>query len=218
MKSRGLRPLDFIRIILSSSSSPDFSPKNVRICDKYVSIWCHGGDHSKWSNFFPGPCSLKMTGRTAPTLILSEFFCWELPLKHDRNHPGGNYYSGLRQIPFSILFHLLLFVGFSSPGLISWPTGPRDTKKKNVGFLEQWLRKVCNLIATSVQHEILGSEVFIVDQWFWRGSNLIWHIVSICWISWCTTWMLYANFTRFCDEFPGVQHSNESWNSTRQKK
>ena len=51
MKSRGRRPLDFIRIILSFSSSPDFSTKNVRICDKYVSIWCHGGDHSKWSNF-----------------------------------------------------------------------------------------------------------------------------------------------------------------------
>ena len=55
MKSRGRRPLDFIRIILSFSSSPDFSTKNVRICDKYVSIWCHGGDHSKWSNF---PCWL----------------------------------------------------------------------------------------------------------------------------------------------------------------
>ena len=52
MKSRGRRPLDFIRIILSFSSSPDFSTKNVRICDKYVSIWCHGGDHSKWSNFW----------------------------------------------------------------------------------------------------------------------------------------------------------------------
>ena len=52
MKSRGRRLLDFIRIILSFSSSPDFSTKNVRICDKYVSIWCHGGDHSKWSNFF----------------------------------------------------------------------------------------------------------------------------------------------------------------------
>ena len=51
MKSRGRRALDFIRIILSFSSSPDFSTKNVRICDKYVSIWCHGGDHSKWSNF-----------------------------------------------------------------------------------------------------------------------------------------------------------------------
>ena len=129
-------------------------------------------------DFFPGPCSLKMTGRTAPTLV---FFAGSyLFIKHDRTHLGGNYYYGLRQIPFSILFHLLLFVGFSSPGLISWPTGPRDTKKKNVRFLERWLRKVCNLIATSVQHEILGSEVFIVDQWFWRGSNLIWHIVSIC--------------------------------------
>ena len=52
MKSRGRRPLDFIRIILSFSSSPDFSTKNVRICDKYVSIWCHDGDHSKWSNYF----------------------------------------------------------------------------------------------------------------------------------------------------------------------
>ena len=52
MKSRDRRALDFIRIILSFSSSPDFSTKNVRICDKYVSIWCHGGDHSKWSNFF----------------------------------------------------------------------------------------------------------------------------------------------------------------------
>ena len=50
MKSRDRRALDFIRIILSFSSSPDFSTKNVRICDKYVSIWCHGGDHSKWSN------------------------------------------------------------------------------------------------------------------------------------------------------------------------
>ena len=30
---------------------PDFHTKNVRICDKYVSIWCHGGDHSKWSIF-----------------------------------------------------------------------------------------------------------------------------------------------------------------------
>ena len=50
-----------------------------------------------------------------------------------------------------------------------------------------------------------------------EGSNLIWHIVSICWISWCTTCGLYTNFTRFCHEFPGVQHSNESWNSTREK-
>ena len=48
---RRRRALDFIRIILSSSSSPDFSTKNVRIYDKYVIIWCHGGDHSKWSNF-----------------------------------------------------------------------------------------------------------------------------------------------------------------------
>ena len=52
MKSRDRRALDFIRIILSFSSSPDFSTKNVRICDKYVIIWCHGGDHSKWSIFF----------------------------------------------------------------------------------------------------------------------------------------------------------------------
>ena len=52
MKSRDRRSLHFIRIILSSSSSPDFSTKNVRIFDKYVIIWCHGGDHSKWSNFF----------------------------------------------------------------------------------------------------------------------------------------------------------------------
>ena len=51
MKSRDRRALDFIRMILSFSSSPDFSTKNVRICDKCVSIWCHGGDHSKWSNF-----------------------------------------------------------------------------------------------------------------------------------------------------------------------
>ena len=51
MKSRDRRALDFIRIILSFSSSPDFSTKNVRIYDRYVSIWCHGGDHSKWSNF-----------------------------------------------------------------------------------------------------------------------------------------------------------------------
>ena len=57
MKSRGRRALDFIRIILSFSSSPDFNTKNVRICDKYVSIWCHGGDHSKWSNFF---CVIKV--------------------------------------------------------------------------------------------------------------------------------------------------------------
>ena len=51
MKSRDRRALDFIRIILSFSSSPDFSTKNVKICDKYVIIWCHGGDHSKWNNF-----------------------------------------------------------------------------------------------------------------------------------------------------------------------
>ena len=38
MKSRDRRALDFIRIILSFSSSPDFSTKNVRICDKYVII------------------------------------------------------------------------------------------------------------------------------------------------------------------------------------
>ena len=37
MKSRDRRALDFMRIILSFSSSPDFSTKNVRICDKYVS-------------------------------------------------------------------------------------------------------------------------------------------------------------------------------------
>ena len=49
MKFRDRRALDFIRIILSSSSSPDFNTKNVRNCDKYVIIWCHGGDHSKWS-------------------------------------------------------------------------------------------------------------------------------------------------------------------------
>ena len=52
MKSRDRRALDFIRIIISFSSSPDFSTKNVTICDKYVSIWCHGGDHSKWSICF----------------------------------------------------------------------------------------------------------------------------------------------------------------------
>ena len=37
MESRGRRALDLIRIFLSSSS-PHFSAKNVRICDKYVII------------------------------------------------------------------------------------------------------------------------------------------------------------------------------------
>ena len=50
-----------IRIILSSSSSPDFSTKNVWICDKYVMIWCHGGDHSKWSSWHFG-CALYVWG------------------------------------------------------------------------------------------------------------------------------------------------------------
>ena len=53
MKSRDRRALDFIKIILSFLSSPDFSTKNVRICDKCISMWCYDGDHSKWNNFFP---------------------------------------------------------------------------------------------------------------------------------------------------------------------
>ena len=51
MKSRDRRALDFIRIILSFSSSPDFNKKMSEFVT-YVSIWCHGGDHSKWSNCF----------------------------------------------------------------------------------------------------------------------------------------------------------------------
>ena len=142
-------------------------------------------------------------------------------IKHDETQPGGNYYSGCNKYPFFHFFHPFPSFCFSlvslPAGLISWPTGPRVIRESmSWAFLEQWFRKVCNLIATSVRDEILGSEVFIVDQWFWRGSNLIWHIVSICWISWYTTFMLYTNFTRFCHEFPGVQYSNESWNSTRQ--
>ena len=35
---------------------------------------------SMFYDLFPGPCPLKMTGRTAPTLTLSIFFCWGLPL------------------------------------------------------------------------------------------------------------------------------------------
>ena len=53
-------------------------------------------------DFFPGPCPLKMTGRAAPTLILSDFF---LPgaaflsdmmeiSKHDGICPGGNVILG----------------------------------------------------------------------------------------------------------------------------
>ena len=67
MKSRG----DFIRIILSFSSSPDFSTKNVRICDKYVSIWCHGGDHSKWSNLCISLCDCTTYSYTVTNIILN---------------------------------------------------------------------------------------------------------------------------------------------------
>ena len=74
MKSRDRRALDFIKISLSFSSSPDFSTKNVTICDKYVSIWCHGGDHSKWSNLLFDSCgllvSLKFDGDWAPLIQL----------------------------------------------------------------------------------------------------------------------------------------------------
>ena len=52
MKSWDRRALDFIRVFLSSSSSPDFSAKNVRIWDKLI---CNNmmswSDHSKQNNY-----------------------------------------------------------------------------------------------------------------------------------------------------------------------
>ena len=49
MKFRGRRALDFIRVFLSSSSSSDFTTKNVRICQNIVPICCNNM-MSRWGS------------------------------------------------------------------------------------------------------------------------------------------------------------------------
>ena len=76
MKSRGRRALDFIKIILSFSSSPnDFSTKNVRICNKYAIIWCYGGGHSKWNIYLK---YLRHPKPRYPLIIQSQIFLFNI--------------------------------------------------------------------------------------------------------------------------------------------
>ena len=141
--------------------------------------------------------------------------------KHDRTHPVGNYYSGLQQKPFSILFHLLLFVGFSSrrthimadraKGFLHTMTHSR---------IDEWRIHKPNQIKVAWQNATLLDKMH--DKI--NGSGGV------------PTW--FGALCRYA-EFPGAQHAcytqtspasvmnflgcnihmnlENSWNSTRQK-
>ena len=54
MKGRDRRALDFTRVFLFTSSSPEFITRSVRIWNQFVGVtmWCHGGNHSKKGDFW----------------------------------------------------------------------------------------------------------------------------------------------------------------------
>ena len=84
---------------------------------------------------------------------------FQLDLRRIRNMKStGLRYQGLSPLLVFCIVFCCLELPFSPPGHF-WNSGS--------GRVPTWLQH-------GLQDEILGSDVFVVDQWFRRGSNLIW--------------------------------------------